>query len=159
MRKGEHVFRAQTSIPLPVDQVFAFFAAAENLEDITPPELRFRIATSTPIVVGQGTIIDYRLSLFGLSFNWKTEISVWRPPFEFVDTQLKGPYAQWIHRHTFQERDGQTDIMDEVRYRLPLFPFGEVALPLVKLQIRRIFEYRALRIREILVKSSKTGKS
>lgn len=150
MRKREHVFRTQTSIPLSVDQVFAFFAAAENLEVITPPELKFRIATSTPIEIREGTIIDYRLSLFGLSFNWKTEISVWRPPFEFVDTQLEGPYAQWIHRHTFQQRGDQTDIMDEVRYRLPLSPFGEVALPLVKLQIRRIFEYRARRIREIL---------
>lgn len=138
------------SLEAPVERVFGFFGAAENLQAITPPELGFRITTPLPIVIQQGTIIDYRLSLFGLGFGWRTEISLWRPPFEFIDTQLKGPYAQWIHHHKFSERGGQTEIEDVVRYRLPLAPFGELALPLIKLQLRRIFSFRARRIRELL---------
>lgn len=133
-----------------IDQVFAFFAAAENLESITPPEMRFRITTPGPIDMGQGTRIDYRLALFGVAFTWRTEITQWRPPFEFVDTQLSGPYAQWIHRHTFRWEAGTTVIEDHVRYRLPLPIVGEAALPLVRLQLGRIFRYRARRIRELL---------
>jgi ligand-binding SRPBCC domain-containing protein len=151
MPNREHVLRTQMSLPLPVREVFDFFAAADNLQAITPPELGFRIVTPAPVRIGQGAIIDYRLGLFGLPFGWRSEITEWRPPHEFVDVQLRGPYAQWIHRHTFVQEGADTIIADEVRYRLPVPVLGELALPLVKLQLRRIFNYRQRRIRELLL--------
>jgi hypothetical protein len=39
---------------------------------------------------------------------------------------------------------------DEVLYKLPLWPFGEVAYPFVKSKVQRIFRYRRAKIREIL---------
>jgi ligand-binding SRPBCC domain-containing protein len=151
MRNPEHTLRARMTLPLPVQQVFDFFAAAENLQMITPPELGFRIVTTGRVQIEQGALIDYQLGLFGIPFRWQTEITCWRPPHEFVDTQLRGPYAQWIHRHTFRQRDGDTIIEDEVRYRLPVPLLGELAVPLVKLQLKRIFRYRQARIRELLL--------
>ena len=35
-----------------------------------------------------------------------------------------------------------THMVDEVRYRLPLWPLGSVALPLVRRELRRIFVHR-----------------
>lgn len=134
-------------LAVPLAQVFAFFSDASNLERITPPELHFRITTPRPLEISSGTIIDYRLSLFGLPFAWKTRIAEWTPPHVFVDEQLEGPYRQWIHRHTFRAVAGGTEIADEVRYRLPLSPIGELAWPVVALQVRRIFAYREKVIR------------
>ncbi len=151
LRNREHVLRTRMTLPLSPDEVFPFFAEAKNLERITPRELGFRIMSPVPVAMGQGARIDYRLSLFGVPFAWNTEITTWRPPHEFVDRQVRGPYAQWVHRHRFRATPSGTEIEDEVRYRLPVPLLGEVAHPLVRLQLRRIFRHRQASIRAILV--------
>lgn len=136
---------------MPIERVFDFFGDATNLERITPPELRFRIVTPTPIAMGQGTLIDYALRLRGIPLKWRTLISRWDPPHAFVDEQIAGPYTQWIHTHTFTALGpSQTRIEDEVRYRLPLDPMSRIMLPVVRWQLDRIFDYRQFRVAELL---------
>lgn len=145
----DHDLRQESWVPRPLDEVFSFFAEPGNLEILTPATLRFRILTPPPLEMRNGLLIDYRLSLAGMGFRWRTLISHWEPPHRFIDEQLSGPYRQWVHTHTFEAMDGGTRITDHVRYRLPLYPFGEVARPLVRLQLRGIFAYRGEKIREI----------
>jgi ligand-binding SRPBCC domain-containing protein len=137
------VLRTQQAVPVPLAELFPFFANAENLARLTPPELGFDILTPTPIALRVGAVIDYRIRLWGVPLEWRTLISTWRPPVEFIDEQVKGPYAQWIHRHRFTPTsDGGTLVEDEVQFRLPFGRLGAIAAPLVRHQLRRIFAYR-----------------
>jgi ligand-binding SRPBCC domain-containing protein len=139
-------YQLTTSIwlPRPRSEVFAFFADAHNLQHITPGFLSFRVLTPAPIVMRAGATIDYRLNLRGLPLSWKTEITVWDPPTRFVDVQRRGPYAEWIHTHSFEDAGEGTLVRDHVRYRLyGPFPLARlVNVLLVAPDTRRIFEYR-----------------
>ena len=70
-------FRSETYIRRPLEEVFAFFGDAGNLETLTPGFLRFRILTPTPIKMEPGTLIDYKLKIRGFSVRWRSEITVW----------------------------------------------------------------------------------
>lgn len=150
LQGGFRFLETSSTLPLPVDEVFGFFADAENLQRITPPELAFKILTPTPIDIGEGTIIDYRLRLFGVPFGWRTRIIEWRANDRFIDEQIRGPYKHWRHLHTFIAAEGGTRMTDRVEYQLPFEPAGAFARPLVRRQLDRIFRYRAQTIKTLL---------
>ena len=141
---GAWRLRAAQVIRVARDELFPFFADAANLGRITPREMRFEIASPTPISMREGTLIDYRIRIWGVPLRWRTLISRWAPPHEFVDTQLRGPYAEWVHTHRFTPiADGATLMEDEVHFRLPFGRLGALlAGPLVRRQVGRIFRYR-----------------
>ncbi len=139
-----HVLERSQVVPRPRAEVFAFFAEPRNLEVITPGFLRFRILTPGDIPMAPGTIIDYRLSLFGVPFRWRTEIEAFEPLVRFVDVQVRGPYALWRHEHRFEDAPGGTLVRDRVEYALPLGPLGALARALfVRRSLARIFDQRA----------------
>lgn len=138
-------------IPRPRTEVFAFFSDASNLERITPDFLSFRIVTPLPIDIREGTLIDYRLRLFGIPFSWRTRISVFEPESRFVDEQLKGPYKLWRHLHEFESVEGGTRMRDRVDYAIPLGPLGALARELfVTRMVEQIFDYRFRTIAELM---------
>jgi ligand-binding SRPBCC domain-containing protein len=132
-------------IPRSRSETFAFFSDAFNPERITPPFLRFRILTPPPIKMGAGTLIEYRLALFGVPLYWQTLIESWTPEESFVDRQTKGPYALWRHTHSFEEQGPRRILMrDVVEYSIPYALLGRIAHGLlIKRWLEHIFDYRA----------------
>jgi ligand-binding SRPBCC domain-containing protein len=139
-------FYAELWLPLSPEELFPFFADAANLDAITPPWLHFQIVTPPPIDMREGALIDYRLRVRGVPLRWRTLIKEWQPPHRFVDEQLRGPYQQWIHEHTFEPRDGGTLARDRVRYAVPFD--GLLHRWFVRPDIERIFQFRAKALRE-----------
>ena len=144
------IISRESKVPKPIEEVFSFFCNAENLNLITPPELNFMITTPLPIEMKKGTLIDYRIKLGGISFNWQTEITEWEPPNRFVDRQVRGPYKVWVHEHLFLSLGSSTIVKDVVEYQ----PKGWIAEPLihklfVKKKLEHILDYRQNKIKSI----------
>jgi hypothetical protein len=138
-----YLLEREQLIPRRRSEVFAFFADAANLERITPPSLRFRIRTPLPIAMAAGAIIDYRISLFGIGFGWRTLIELFDPDNGFVDLQLQGPYRFWRHEHRFVDCPDGTLMRDRVEYEVPFGPLGGIARGLfIRRQLDWIFDYR-----------------
>ena len=147
-RGSQSAYRLTSELTLrrPIEEVFEFFSDARNLEELTPPWLRFRVVTSSPVVMARGARIDYRLRIHGVPLRWTSEIDTWEPPVRFVDRQHRGPYRLWIHSHTFAPVDGGTLVSDQVDYA----SFGgRVVSRLVSRDLSRVFEYRHAQLRAI----------
>jgi ligand-binding SRPBCC domain-containing protein len=132
--------RCGIMLPASREDVFAFFGDAYNLERITPVWLNFEILTPRPIAMREGALIDYRIRLHGIPMRWRTRIARWEPSTAFVDEQIKGPYLEWVHLHTFEKRDGGTWCTDSVRYRVPGGAIVDAMF--VRSRLLKIFEYR-----------------
>ena len=145
-----HRLEREQRVAAPVGAVFEFFAHARNLERITPSWLRFEVLTPEPIAMAPGTLIEYRLRLHGLPVRWTSRIEEWEPGRGFVDSQVRGPYRLWHHRHEFVADGDGTVVRDRVRYALPLGPLGGLGHPLVRRDLQRIFEFRRDAARRLL---------
>ena len=133
-------------VPVPAEEAWEFYASPRNLQAITPPWLFFRIEEA-PGELRSGSLLRYRLRLFGVPIRWLTEIRAWEPPRTFVDLQLRGPYRLWEHTHTLTPVEGGTEIHDRVRYQVP---GGVLVDVVVRRWLARIFDYRAKRTSELL---------
>lgn len=134
-------YEAEQRVPGTLQDVFAFFSNARNLEEITPPSLQFAIIDDPP-EMQRGALLRYRLGLGRISLDWQTLIARWNPPHDFTDVQLHGPYALWRHEHHFAQTASGVTIHDRVDYMLPVAPFGNVLTVPVRRELERIFTYR-----------------
>lgn len=141
--RGVQRLIARQWVPAAPEAVWAFFSSEKNLEHITPPFLRFTVKGLSTAKIEAGTRIKYTLKVHGVPVTWESLIRDWTPPSAFVDTQEKGPYAVWHHRHTFEPLAGGVLITDVVQYKLPLGLLGGlVAGGFVDSDVKAIFAYR-----------------
>jgi hypothetical protein len=143
-RRPRRVLRQRTVLHAPLREVFPFFASAENLNAVTPPDLVLDIQTPRPIEMRVGAQIDYRLRVGPIPMKWRTVIESWSPGHGFIDAQHRGPYRAWWHEHHFEARGDETVMEDRVYFAAPLGVLGRLAEWLfVEPMLRRIFAYRA----------------
>lgn len=97
--------------------------------------------------VFEGAEFQYTIRWLGLKMRWRSRIVDYNPPERFTDEQILGPYRHWAHLHTFEDAGGGTRMRDKVDYTIPA-----AAIPIHRAiimgQLRKIFDYRAVKIAE-----------
>lgn len=149
---ARHVLERSQTLPITLEQAWAFFSSPRNLAHITPPDMGFVIHEpfdDRPTHTGQRITYTVR-PLFGFPMGWVTRIAEVDAPYRFVDTQEKGPYKRWHHAHTFTAVENGVHMHDRVEYELPFGLLGElVHVLLVKRKLKAIFEFRRTTLERI----------
>ncbi len=141
-------YTASQFVPDKIENVFDFFSAAKNLEEITPDFLNFKVKNMSSNEIEKNTIINYKLKIHGVPANWQTQITEWVPLKMFVDNQNKGPYTMWHHTHTFTSLENGTLIEDRIKYKVPGHLIGLLALgAFIRKDVNQIFQYRIKKIK------------
>jgi ligand-binding SRPBCC domain-containing protein len=135
-------------IPTAQAAVWDYFSTPRNLDELTPPNLRFQIVGELPPRMYQGQLIEYRISpVAGVWLRWLTEIRHVRQGVYFVDEQRVGPYRFWYHEHHFEPAAGGVRMTDRVTYDIGRGPAGWLADRLwVRRRLAQIFAYRRTRV-------------
>jgi ligand-binding SRPBCC domain-containing protein len=143
--KYQHRFRVRAAMPL----VAKFHAHASSMAAITPPPILVKIHQA-PDVLSDGDLMVFTMWLGPLPVRWEALIEV-ASPGGFVDRQLRGPFAEWTHRHTFVAVDEQTtDVVDEVTLRLRKHPFWWLVGLGMRLGLPLLFAYRSWKTKQLL---------
>lgn len=136
----------QQRISRPLAEVWQFFSRPENLDEMTPGDVKFQILSD---ISGQemfaGMIIDYTIRpILNIPLYWVTEITHVKEGEYFIDEQRVGPYAMWHHQHLFfPQPDGSTLMVDKLHYRVGMGPLGSLANALfVERKVEEIFQFR-----------------
>ena len=133
-------------LPITLEEAWGFFSNPKNLARITPPSLGFVVTSQPPEDISEGLTITYTVKpLFGVPVKWVSLIREVQEPYQFVDQQLKGPYAHWHHLHRFTKILGGVRVEDKVTYALPMGFLGVMVHPfLVTPRLKEIFEFRRI---------------
>jgi len=136
----------KTIIKSDINTVWDFFSRPENLNNITPDDMKFEYLTDTSgKQMYEGMIIKYKVSPFpGVKMHWVTEITKIENKKYFVDEQRIGPYKMWHHEHHFRAiDDNTTEMIDILNYNVGRGIIGTIADKLViNSKVDSIFEFR-----------------
>ena len=132
------------SLPITVQEAWAFLSDPRNLKVITPEYMGFIIESGADKPVFAGQIIQYIVTpVLGIKTKWVTEITHVEEGRFFVDEQRFGPYSFWHHKHFIKEIPGGVEMEDIIDYKIPMGIIGQLVHPfIVKPKLDEIFEYR-----------------
>ena len=141
---GIYSFTIKQQLPITLKHAWDFFSNPDNLEQITPPEMRFYITSKKGIKMFQGQIITYKVGIIPLiKTNWTTEITHIKENEYFIDEQRFGPYTMWHHQHKFAPQSTGIEMEDTVHFKLPFGFLGSIVYFLfIKKKLLQIFNYR-----------------
>ncbi|HYW45364.1 MAG TPA: SRPBCC family protein [Bryobacteraceae bacterium] len=137
-------------IDAPAEAVFRFHEREDALCLLTPAFSPVRMIGSTG-GIETGARVELRVGVF----RWVALHTAYEKDRLFVDEQIQGPFAQWVHRHEFEADGARTRLTDRIEYELP---GGSLVNMLfgwtVSLGLRNMFSHRHRVTKEVCEKYS-----
>ena len=150
MKKFTHTVQ----INAPIKRVAEFHSDARALKRLTMPPVFVQIHRVEPLA--EDSEAEFTLWMGPLPVRWLAVHSQVDPQRGFTDTQVRGPFLYWVHRHSFVPVDeNTTEIVDEVQAEISWHPFWRWVCWFMWLNLPVLFAYRGWVIRRALEAAQK----
>ncbi|MCP4833542.1 MAG: TIGR01777 family protein [Phycisphaera sp.] len=157
---SDRVFRAESDLPFPVEDLAAWHFRMGALDRLLPPWQDVRVIEDAgEMRAGAETVLSVPLG--PIRKSWHARIEEAEPGRRFVDVQVSGPFGAWRHEHRFQatqEGSGaMSRLVDEIHYRMPLAPLGDLGASFAAGDLDRLFRWRHWRTGMDLLRHEEAG--
>lgn len=136
------VLERASRLPCSADMAFAWHERPGAFERLTPPWEHAEVVERSGGIKDGGRVVVRVGAPVGL--RWVARHRDYQAGRQFVDEQVEGPFARWVHLHRF-EPDGPSAciITDRIDYTPPLGAVGAAGEPfLIRPRLQRMLGYR-----------------
>lgn len=138
-----HTFVREVRIERPATTVFAWHERPGALQRLMPPWEQAEIVTQEGGLRDGARVVVRARILPLVHAKWEVRHADYQPGRQFVDRQIRGPFAEYEHVHRFLPLGEEACLLrDEIRYRLPGGAAGATANGWVQRRLERLFSYR-----------------
>lgn len=112
--EGMPFFTKSVIINRPRSEVFRFHEREDALALLSPafPPVRLMRRTGG---IEAGARVELRVGFL----RWVAVHTAYEKDRLFIDEQVEGPFAKWVHRHEFEDDGPNTRLTDRIEYSLP----------------------------------------
>ncbi|MFN6129585.1 MAG: TIGR01777 family oxidoreductase [Planctomycetota bacterium] len=126
----------------PRNRVFRYHATPGAIDRLIPPWEPVRLARRSDSLE-TGSEVELVQRVFGIRKSWLARHTKLVENELFVDEQIHGPFARWVHRHEFEAVAPDACAMhDRIDFQLPLSPFSNIAEPWARGKLDAMFAFR-----------------
>lgn len=136
------VLERASRVPCSADAAFAWHERPGAFERLTPPWEHAEVVERTGGIKDGGRVV-VRVGA-PMALRWVARHRDYQAGRQFVDEQIEGPFARWVHLHRF-DPDGPSAciITDRIDYSPPLGAVGAAGEPfLIRPRLERMLGYR-----------------
>ena len=145
------VFLRSSSMPVIARELADWHFRTGAIDRLLPPWEDVEVL-ERPGAMADGAVARFRMRKFGIGVEWVARHHDVHPGQGFTDTQERGPFRSWVHRHSFlPEGDRASMLEDRVQYELPGGVLGRaLGGSAVATDLERMFAWRHQRTRHDL---------
>lgn len=135
-------FSATTLFPCSARELYDWHCRPGALERLIPPWENTRVLARTGGIEPGGQVV-LQMHAGPVPYRWQARHIENIPGAMFRDIQERGPFAKWVHTHSFTDTPEGARLEDRVDYALPAQPLlPGFSTALVNRTLERIFRYR-----------------
>lgn len=140
------VFEKQSRIDAPVKELFNWHNRSRSFERLSPPWEKIRVLEKHGGAHDGGRVV-FEVRQGPFRRRWVAVHGDYIEGTQFVDEQVQGPFAKWVHTHRMLPETETTSLLnDRIEYRAPLGFLGEaVAGGYIRKKLERAFSFRHTR--------------